>query len=479
MISSSVRLFGSGVSDARIESELTDRKKAAPKGPGKGGNATVPGLAARKAASDILGKVTGKGRPLDQEIDPQNGHAGFKALDVRDRGLVRAILGMALRRRGQISAILEAVLERPIPEKSGVVECLLHVGLTQILFMDVPDHAAVDIAVSMSEKDRRCLPYKGLVNAVLRRAAREKADILESFGKPELAAPEWLFNRWRSAYGEETAAAIAAMHILEPNLDLTVKNDADGWAKRLGGTRIGKATVRLCEHSGPVENLEGFADGAWWVQDAAASLPALLLGDIAGKRVGDLCAAPGGKTAQLAAAGADVTAIDISASRLKRLERNLHRLGLKAAIVATDLRYFTPSEPYDAILLDAPCSATGTIRRHPDVAWAKTPLDIEMLAAVQEDLLTRAFAWLKPGGVMVFCTCSLEPEEGERRIEAFLDATPNARRIPVEPAEIGGIEGAITPDGDLRTLPSLLPAEPREHGGLDGFFAARVLKTAD
>ncbi|MXN65153.1 MFS transporter [Stappia sp. GBMRC 2046] len=457
---------------------MTDRKKAAPKGHGKSGNATVPGLVARKAASDILGRVTGKGRPLDQEVDPQNGHAGFKTLDTRDRALVRAILGTALRRRGQISAILDALLDRPIPEKSGVVENLLHVGLAQILFMDVPDHAAVDIAVSMSEKDRRCLPYKGLVNAVLRRATREKAEILGSFDKPELAAPEWLFNRWRAAFGEETAAAIAGMHVFEPNLDLTVKEDADGWAEKLGGTRIGKATVRLSEHSGPVEYLEGFSDGAWWVQDAAASLPALLLGDIAGKRIGDLCAAPGGKTAQLAAMGADVTAIDISASRLKRLERNLARLGLKAAIVATDLRYFTPDDPYDAILLDAPCSATGTIRRHPDVAWSKTPLDIEMLAAVQEDLLTRAFAWLKPGGLMVFCTCSLEPEEGEKRIEAFLAATPNARRIPVKPAEIGGIEGAITPDGDLRTLPSLLPMDPPEHGGLDGFFASRIEKTA-
>ncbi|WP_246270304.1 RsmB/NOP family class I SAM-dependent RNA methyltransferase [Hongsoonwoonella zoysiae] len=457
---------------------MTNRKKGAPKPSGKSGGAGVPGMAARKAASDILGRVTGKGRPLDQEVDPLNGHAGFKALDTRDRALVRAILGTALRRRGQITAILAALLERPIPEKTGVVENLLHVGLAQILFMDVPDHAAVDIAVTMCERDRRCVPYKGLVNAVLRRAAREKADILESFGKPELAAPEWLFNRWRAAYGEETAIAIAAMHLLEPNLDLTTKEDADGWAQRLGGTRIGKTTVRLSDHSGPIDELEGFSDGAWWVQDAAASLPALLLGDIAGKRVGDLCAAPGGKTAQLAAMGADVTAIDISASRLKRLERNLSRLGLKAAIVATDLRYFTPDEPYEAILLDAPCSATGTIRRHPDVAWAKTPMDIEMLAAVQEDLLARAFTWLKPGGTMVFCTCSLEPEEGERRIEAFLNATPDARRIPVEPAEIGGIEGAITPDGDLRTLPSLLPAEPPEHGGLDGFFAARIGKAA-
>ncbi|MBA5778618.1 methyltransferase domain-containing protein [Stappia sp. F7233] len=434
----------------------------------------VIGFAARKAATDILGRVIRGGRPLDLEIDPESGHPSMRAMIVKDRALVRALLGTALRRRGQIAMVLEELLERPIPEKTGRIDDILHIAVAQILFMDVPDHAAVTIAVSITEQDRRGRPYKGLVNGVLRRIAREKDDLLRRFDRPELAAPSWLFDSWTAAYGPEEAHAIAAMHLLEPNLDLSVKSDPQGWADKLGGFVVGKHTVRLTAHSGRIEKLEGFGNGEWWVQDVAASLPARLLGDISGKRVGDLCAAPGGKTCQLAAFGAHVTAIDISASRLKRVSQNLGRLGLEASVVAADLRYFTPDEPYDAILLDAPCSATGTIRRHPDVAWSKTPVDIEVLAAIQADMLDRAFTWLKPGGTMVFCTCSMEPQEGERQIADFLARTPAALRIPIAIEEVGGIEGIVTADGDLRTLPNRLPREPREAGGMDAFFAARI-----
>lgn len=434
----------------------------------------VTGLVARKVAADILGKVIHGRRPLDQELDAETGNSTLRALIAKDRALVRAILGASLRRRGQIAAVLDSLLEKPIPEKTGRIEDILHVSIAQILFMDVPDHAAVAIAVSITDQDRRGRPYKGLVNGVLRRVAREKAELLSRFDRPELAAPDWLFASWRAAYGNEIAGKIAAMHLLEPNLDLSVKSDPASWATRLGGRVVGAGTVRLSDHSGRVERIEGYGDGEWWVQDAGAALPAKLLGDVKGLRVGDLCAAPGGKTSQLAAMGGIVTAIDISASRLKRVTQNLERLGLGAHVVAADLRFFSPDEPYDVILLDAPCSATGTIRRHPDVAWSKSPIDVEMLAAIQSDLLDRAYDWLKPGGLMVFCTCSLQPEEGEMQIDAFLSRTPSAERVPVAEAEIGGIEGAITAAGDLRTLPCLLAADPPEKGGLDGFFAARI-----
>ncbi len=457
---------------------MTDEKSAPDPAPRKVRTKYEPtpvtGLVARKVAADILGKVVHGRRPLDQELDGDTGNSTLRALIAKDRALVRAILGTALRRRGQIAALLGSLLEKPIPEKTGRIDDILHISLAQILFMDVPDHAAVTIAVSITDQDRRGRPYKGLVNGVLRRVTREKEELLARFDQPGLAAPDWLFASWQAAYGEERAEEIATMHLFEPNLDLSVKSDPEAWATRLGGRIVGDATVRLSDHSGRIDQIDGFSEGEWWVQDAGAALPARLLGDIKGKKVGDLCAAPGGKTAQLASMGGLVTAIDISASRLKRVTQNLTRLNLEAHVVAADLRFFTPDEPYDAILLDAPCSATGTIRRHPDVAWSKTPIDIEILAAIQSDLLDRAYEWLKVGGTMVFCTCSLQPEEGELQIEAFLSRTPSAERIPVSPNEIGGITEAITQDGDLRTLPSQLAADPPKSGGLDGFFAARI-----
>ena len=434
----------------------------------------VVGLAARRTAVNILGRVVRQRRPLDQELDVAHGDSALQALAARDRALVRAILGAALRHRGQIASVLDTLIEKPIPERTGRVDDILHIGAAQILFLDVPDHAAVSLAVTIAELDRRARPYKALVNGVLRRLARERDDLLTQFSEPWRNTPVWLYARWQAAYGEDRAAAIAAAHLLEPNLDLTVKADASSWAERLGGRVVAADTVRLTNHSGRIEQLAGYETGAWWVQDAAASLPARLLGDVAGKRVADLCAAPGGKTAQLAAAGANVTAVDISAPRLKRLADNLRRLGLSADSIVSDLRTWQPDAPFDAILLDAPCSATGSIRRHPDVAWTKTEADIAALVAVQREILDRTIEWLSRGGVLVYCTCSLQPEEGERQVEAILARRSDLRRVPVTPDEIGGLAEAVTPDGDLRTLPSMLSAEPPQAGGLDGFFAARM-----
>ncbi|MEM5583413.1 transcription antitermination factor NusB [Roseibium sp. AS2] len=432
-----------------------------------------PGFAARKVAADLLGNVVFKKRPLDGELDTVSGHSGFRVLAANDRALVRAIVGTALRRRGEIAAVLERLLDRPIPEKTGRILDILHVAIAQMLFMEVPDRAAVSLAVDHAGLDRRARPYKGLVNGVLRRLGREKEEITGGLEPDLLNTPDWLLESWRETFGEDTARMIAKAHQSEAALDLSVKADPEDWARRLGGETVGTGSVRLTK-KGAVEALEGFEDGQWWVQDAAAALPARLLGEVTGLEVADLCAAPGGKTAQLAAAGANVTAIDISSARLKRLEGNMARLGLNVRTVAADLRKFEPDAPFDAVLLDAPCSATGTIRRHPDVPWIKQPYDVEKLTEIQRTLLDRVVGWVKPGGLIVYCTCSLETSEGEAQAAAFLERQKGrVTRVDVVPDEVGGLAHLVTNDGYLRCLPCHNAAATGESKGMDGFFAAR------
>jgi 16S rRNA (cytosine967-C5)-methyltransferase len=330
----------------------------------------------------------------------------------------------------------------------------------------------VDTAVQLV-KDGRLAPYAGLANAVLRRVAREGHDLAAAIDETRLNTPKWLWLQWVAHYGEDLTRAIGAAHLGEAPLDISLKPDADRaeWAARLGAEILPTGSLRRLG-GGAIHELDGFEQGVWWVQDAAAALPVTLLGDVAGKTVLDLCAAPGGKTAQLAAAGANVTAIDRSARRLRRVRENLARLGLDAVIQDADAIQWRPESPADAVLLDAPCSATGTIRRHPDVAWAKTLADVATLAALQQRLLDHAFGLLAPGGRLVYATCSLEREEGEAQIAGFLARTPAARLEPINPAEIGGMAEMITPEGFLRALPGHLAGQ----GGADGFFAARLVK---
>jgi 16S rRNA (cytosine967-C5)-methyltransferase len=287
-----------------------------------------------------------------------------------------------------------------------------------------------------------------------------------------LDTPAWLMTRWRRVYGEATARAIAAVHGEEPPLDLTVKHDAEAWAARMRGRVLATGTVRLIAH-GPVSLLPGYAEGVWWVQDAAAALPARLLGDLAGRRVADLCAAPGGKTAQLAAAGARVTGVDRSPARLARLRENLARLGLVAETVEADVLEWQP-EPFDAVLLDAPCSSTGTIRRHPDIPWLKREADLATMTTLQTRLLDKAVSLTRPGGTLIYCTCSLEPEECETQVSALLARTPGLVRRPIAAAELDGQADFVTPAGDLRTLPCHWPDPDLRMAGLDGFYAARL-----
>jgi 16S rRNA (cytosine967-C5)-methyltransferase len=252
-----------------------------------------------------------------------------------------------------------------------------------------------------------------------------------------------------------------------------VTSDPETWAARLGGTVLPTGSLRLIPH-GPVPRLPGYEDGAWWVQDAAAALPARLFGDVRERAIADLCAAPGGKTAQLASLGARVTAVDRSPARLERVRENLRRLSLAADVVEADATTLAAG-PFDGVLIDAPCSSTGTIRRHPDIAWLKHEGDLAGLTNLQARLLDHAVTLTRPRGIIVFCTCSLEPEEGEALIADFLAREPRVRRQPISPAEVGGQGELLTPAGDLRTLPSHWPAPDPRMGGLDGFYAARLV----
>jgi 16S rRNA (cytosine967-C5)-methyltransferase len=429
-----------------------------------------PGLAARRIAADIIGAVLRRRRPLDEQLEATD----FGAMAERDRALVRALVGTVLRRLGTLRHLLAACLERGLPREAPQVESALLIGAAQILFLDVPDHAAVDLSVRLVQADRHAARYAGLVNAVLRRLAREGASRLATLDTVELDTPQWLMRRWMARYGEATARAIAAAHGHEPALDLTVKSDPELWAARLAGRVLPTGSVRTIAQ-GPVPELAGFDEGAWWVQDAAAALPARLLSEVRGKSVADLCAAPGGKTAQLAHAGAQVIAVDRSPARLTRLRQNLKRLRLSAETVEADAAEWQAG-PFDAVLLDAPCSSTGTIRRHPDIPWLKAQADLPKLAALQARLLDRAAALVRPGGTLIYCTCSLEPEEGEQAVAAALERNPNLSRHPIKAGELAGIGDFVTHAGDLRTLPChWLDPDPRM-SGLDGFYVARFAR---
>jgi 16S rRNA (cytosine967-C5)-methyltransferase len=434
----------------------------------------VPGLAARRIAADILDGVLRRRIALDEQLSGKAEHPGLAMLADRDRALMRRLTATVLRRLGTLRHLLGGFLEKGFPADAPRTETLLLIGAAQILWLEVPDHAAVDLSVRLAQADHRAARYAGLVNAVLRRVAQNRATIPAE--QVTRDTPEWLLKRWTKTYGADIARAIAQANGHEPALDLTVKQDAESWAEHLRGRVLPTGTVRTIAH-GAISLLPEFSEGAWWVQDAAASLPARLLGDVCGLEIADLCAAPGGKTAQLAFAGARVTAVDRSAVRLARLRENLTRLSLQAETVTADALEWQPG-PFDAVLLDAPCSSTGTIRRHPDVPWLKTEADLAGLTSLQQRLLDRAVDLLKPGASLVYCVCSLEPEEGVNQVVALLARNANVARKPITAQELFGRAEFVTADGDLRTLPQHLPDPDPRWGGLDGFYAARLTKTS-
>ncbi|WP_078719578.1 MULTISPECIES: RsmB/NOP family class I SAM-dependent RNA methyltransferase [unclassified Bartonella] len=440
----------------------------------------VPGLVVRQVCVRLLGAVLDKHMSLSGLTDDEYGHPQYLELSYRDRLLCRAILGAALRHRSQITVALSRFLMRPLPSQAFSLHHILHIGATQILYLDIPDHAAIDLAVRVTKIDPRMRRFSGLVNAVLRNFASEAAVLREQ--TPTIKAiPTWFGQLLVSTYGAEKADQILSIQSVIPPLDLTVKSDNAGWAKRLGGIVLPNGSIRLVSSAYSIPDLPGYAEGAWWVQDVAAALPACLLGNIRGKKVADLCASPGGKTAQLALQGADVTAIDISANRLKRLKKNMDRLNLSVHYWLGDVRQFHPDQLFDVALLDAPCSSTGIIRRHPDILWTKTMDDVTKLAEVQYDLLLAAIALVKKNGRIVFSNCSLAREEGEDLVEKVLSTRHDIVLEPILAEEMGAMAHLLSIKGFLRTIPSdfcdeNFNTEEKFFLGMDGFFAARFRK---
>jgi 16S rRNA (cytosine967-C5)-methyltransferase len=424
------------------------------------------GLAARRATIRILSDVLRQKRPLD--VAAASALAG-SGLASRDSAFARAIATTALRRFGQLQALIATFVPKPPPpHKAGPTLEILIAGACELLFLNVAPHAAVDAANRLAQEDAKAVHFKGLINAVLRRVTREGAAVIAAQDSGPLNTPDWLWPRWMETYGEETARAIAEAHAAVPPLDLTFRREDDPHSDFAEAVPLAPGRLRLTD-AGRIEALPGFSEGHWWVQDFAASLPARLLGDIAGKRVIDLCAAPGGKTAQLASAGAQVTAVDVSSDRLALVRENLERLQLNAELVAADARDWRPPSPSPFVLLDAPCTATGTIRRHPDLPWLKTAADLSICETLQHELVEAAAEMTAPGGVLVYAVCSLEPEEGEERIASFLARRSDFAREPIRAEDVFDPR-FISEDGDLRTLPFLWA----EKGGMDGFYAARL-----
>ncbi|HEX2379371.1 MAG TPA: RsmB/NOP family class I SAM-dependent RNA methyltransferase [Methyloceanibacter sp.] len=433
------------------------------------------GLPARRAAVELLAAVLQRKQALDDVLGRSLERGAMFDLPARDRALARAIVAASLRRKGELDRVLFTFLERGLPEKSGTLYPILLASTAQLIFLKTPPHAAIDLAVTLAQYDPKVKRYDKLVNAVLRRVANEGEAIASALDAARVNTPDWLWSRWVSYWGEARAHAIADVNLIEPPLDLTVKDDPALWAERLSGRVLPNGSVRLLP-KGRIESLPGYDDGAWWVQDVAASLPATLLGDVGGQTVADLCAAPGGKTTQLVLGGASVIAVDSSKTRLKLLAENLRRLHLEAELVEADATSWQPGGLFDAVLLDAPCSSTGTIRRHPDIPYVKSAKDIEALAALQARLLDNAARLVKPGGKLVYSTCSLEPEEGEAQIAAFLTRNGSFSLDPISPDELYGQAQWIEPSGCLRTFPYELKLDSAEWSGMDGFFAARLIR---
>ncbi len=423
---------------------------------------TDTGLPARRAALAILSGVLQRRRPLDAGLDQLAG------LQTRDAGFARALVSESLRHMGALDAVLRKFIAKPLaPHKAGAASEILLLGACELLVLKVAAHAAVDAANLLAAKDAKAMHFKPLINAVLRKVAKEGDAVLSGLDRERLSTPDWLWTRWTAQYDAGTARQIARAHQHEAPLHIVLKSPDTVFppSDALFGT------VRRLTDPGRIEELAGFAQGAWWVQDAAASIPATLLGDVGGKRVIDLCAAPGGKTMQLAAMGAKVTAVEIDAARAARIRENLDRTGLDAEIVQADVRDHQGTAPF--VLIDAPCTATGTIRRHPDLPWIKGAADVTVAAAAGYEILESGAGMVEAGGVLVFAVCSLEREESEEQIAAFLSAHPDFVRVPILANEVFGHNEWITSDGDLRTLPCHLS----EKGGMDGFYAARLKRS--
>jgi len=416
-------------------------------------------LKPRQSAVRILSRILENGYTIDGAIALENDYADYTD---SDRHFVRLLVLTTLRRLGQIDGVLAKVLKRPLPRKQKTVQMILRLAVAQGLFLKTPGYAFVDTAVSLTRKFHFD-GLAGLVNAVLRNIIRLK-EPLEGLENAKINLPDWLYQSWVQAYGEAATDRIAEVILEQPKLDITVPNNPEKWAKQWQGSVLSTGSVRV-DATSP-EQLEGFFESGCWVQNAAASVPAQLFSDIAGKTVADLCAAPGGKTAQLACREARVVAYDISEKRLKRLKENMDRLGLsnQVQIIVADILNLQSDACYDAVLLDAPCSATGTIARHPELKYQRTAEDVKRLSQLQKELLKKAVDITRPGGEIVFATCSLQPQEGDEVVQSVLDTVEVIR--PTDERW----QPYIMPFGSLRFLPS---------DGFDGFYACLMRKKSE
>lgn len=431
-------------------------------------------LMGRWAALAFLEKILDEHYPLDQAFEMTCKQYGEK-LDARDRGFVRHLGTTCLRRLGQLDAMINHCTPKKLTGKQKKVRNILRLGIVQLLYMEVPAHAAVNCAVKMTDKCKTRIErhMKGMVNAIMRRIDREREKFTTGFSA-ELNLPKWLKENWRKTYGAEQVALICESLLAEPPLDISLKpqEDAALWADKLSGTVLANGSIR-CDAVGAVQEKPGYEDGHWWVQDMAAALPVHLLAAKAGEEVLDLCAAPGGKAAQSAAKGCAVTAVDMSERRLRRLKENMTRLKLNVDVVTSNILDYKPEKPFSHILLDAPCSSTGTLRRHPELTRLRGPKDVTDLVAIQRKLLDAAIEMLPIGGCLIYCVCSMQAEEGPDQIEALLQRNPHIKRQRIQKEEIFGLDQCLMERGDVQTLPH------HSEGGMDGFYIARLTRVSE
>jgi 16S rRNA (cytosine967-C5)-methyltransferase len=395
-------------------------------------------------------------------------------INMSDRGFIRHLVTTTIRRLGQLDKIINHMTKTKLGNTQMAVRHVLRLGITQLLFMEVPAYAAVDSSVGMIEtKLSKKLQYlKNPVNAILRNVDRDREQLLKKFGNTRLNFPKWLLKSWDARFGNAIVKEMIAVCLEEAPLDITIKPQlkSEDWANSLQGKVVRENTVRL-EKSGKINDLAGYHEGEWWVQDITATLPASLLGAKEDDTLWDLCAAPGGKTAQSAAKGIAVTAVDMSHKRLKRLEENMKRLNLNVDVITSDVLNFKPSVKADYILLDAPCSSTGTVRRHPEILHSRQPQEVKELVNLQSEMLDHVSSIMKKGSILVYSVCSMEQEEGPDQINALLQRDRSLKRKEILKEELVGLEQAILETGDVQTLPHFI------EGGMDGFFIARLEKT--
>ena len=438
---------------------MTDKKPRKPSASPRDNNS----LTSRRFAPFAVKEVMEHHQPLEQVLA---GQPDYRALEGRDRAFVRLIAAITFRRMGQIEAALKPFIRQRPPK---LVYAALQTAAAQILYLDTPAHAAVGETVAMLKSRGSSKGFANMANAVLRNVV-DKGPNLAGAQPPKVNIPGWIRGEWERAYGRQAGRKMSAQLMKDPVLDVSVKANASDWAVKLGGEAIAAQSVRLGK-IGDVTALEGFDAGDWWAQDVAASLPVQLLGDVKGLRVLDMCAAPGGKTMQLAAKGAIVTALDKSEGRLERVKENLDRTKLSAEIICADALEWAPEgDLYDIVLLDAPCSATGTFRRHPDVLYNRSPKDVANLVRLQDKLLAKAAEFVPPGGTLLYCTCSLMPKEGQPRVDTFLQNLSDFRLIPILNVPSLALPQEAFSEGSLRSLPYYL----EDKGGMDGFFIARL-----